>query len=134
MQSMSKSSILDMLAFVVMRAELAIESTEEVRVYHDFLLSRDGMNLFDATCMRLQTIGEVMKNVDAGTEGCLLALYPEIPWRKICGLRNIISHEYLSIDPEIIFSVVKKHLRPMLISLKQIISNIEAGHHDDLFL
>lgn len=34
---MSKSSILDMLAFVVMRAELAIESTEEVRVYHDDL-------------------------------------------------------------------------------------------------
>ena len=31
---------------------------------NDFLASPDKMDIFDATCMRLQTIGETVKNID----------------------------------------------------------------------
>lgn len=48
---------MDMVTFVVMRTELTIADTQGVNQYHDFLLSAGGMVLFDATCMRLQTIG-----------------------------------------------------------------------------
>lgn len=133
MQSISKETILDMLDFVVMRTELAINCTQGVVRHHDFLLSNEGMNLFDATCMRLQTIGETMKKVDLPTEGRLLECYTDISWRDIFGLRNIISHDYLSVNPEIIFDIVKNELQPLLITLKKIISDLESGLYDDLF-
>lgn len=72
--------------------------------HRDFLLSNDGMNLFDATCMRIQI-----------------------------GLRNVISHEYASIDPEIIFNIVKKYLPPLQITLRRLIDDLETGQQDELF-
>ena len=45
--------------------------------------------------------------------GGLLSKYPQIPWRKVIGLRNIISHEYANIDYDIIGIVLQKHLPPL---------------------
>jgi len=33
---------------------------------------------------------------------------PEIPWRKMYGLRNLIAHEYFGIDYEMIWEIAKK--------------------------
>lgn len=70
--------------------------------------------------MRLQTIGETVKNIDNLTNHELLINYAGTPWRSIIGLRNIISHEYLSIDPEEIFKIVKVHLPGLLLAIQQI--------------
>ena len=43
------------------------------------------------------------------------------------GLRNIISHEYLSIDPEEIFKIVKVHLPGLLLAIQQIRNDIAAS-------
>lgn len=122
-----------MVAFVLIRTELTIADMQGVNQYQDFLLSAGGMVLFDATCMRLQTIGETMKKVDAITNGKLLVYYPETPWRKVIGLRNIILHEYLALDPESIFATVKDELSPLLITLHRLKNELEDGRHDALF-
>lgn len=87
---------------------------------NDFLSSPDKIDTFDATCMRLQTIGEVIKNIDNLTNHDLLANYRDIPWKSIIGLRNIISHEYLSVNPEEIFRIVKIHLPKLLPVIVQV--------------
>ena len=63
--------------------------------------------------MRLQVIGEAIKGIDDKTHQELLVNYPQVPWRKIVGLRNIISHEYANIDYDIIWTVIKKYLSPL---------------------
>lgn len=105
MQSISNADILDMLLFVEERINTTIERCGSVISVNDFLASPDKMDIFDATCMRLQTIGETVKNIDNLTNHELLINYAGTPWRSIIGLRNIISHEYLSIDPEEIFKI-----------------------------
>lgn len=127
MQSISKADILDMLLFVEERITLTIERCRSVVSVNDFLYSPDKMDLFDATCMRLQTIGEVMKNIDNLTGHELLAGYSDVPWKSIIGLRNIISHEYLSVDPEEIFRIVKIHLPKLYTVILRIKNDINAA-------
>jgi uncharacterized protein with HEPN domain len=70
--------------------------------------------------MRLQVIGETIKAIDEKTHKELFSNYPEIPWRKIVGLRNIISHEYANIDYEIIWSVIQKSLPELRTTIMKI--------------
>lgn len=60
------------------------------------------------------------------TSGKLLLEYPEIPWRKIVALRNIISHEYANIDEEIIFAIVKQSLPPLKLAVLEIINAFQS--------
>ena len=122
-----------MLFFVEERINTTIEGCGSVVSVNDFLASPDKMDIFDATCMRLQTIGETVKNIDNLTNHELLINYAGTPWRSIIGLRNIISHEYLSVDPEIITDIVKHNLSPLLVVLYRIQDDLNAGKHDAIF-
>lgn len=46
-------------------------------------------------------------------------------------MRNIISHEYLSIDPQVIFATVKTRLHPLLSDLRRVLADIDAGLRDE---
>ena len=56
------------------------------------------MTIFDSCVMRLQTIGEYVKKIDDKTNKQLLPKYPQVPWVKVIGQRNIISHEYSAVE------------------------------------
>lgn len=127
MQSISNAEISDMLLFVEERINLIVERCRCIESANDFLASPDRMDIFDATCMRLQTIGETIKNIDNLTNHELLILYVGTPWKSIIGLRNIISHEYLSIDPEEIFKIVRIHLPRLLPVILQIRKDLVIG-------
>jgi len=60
----------------------------------------------DAVARRLEIIGEAVKNIDESFRN----KYPEIPWKKIAGMRDIIAHEYFAIKLERIWDVIKKDL------------------------
>lgn len=131
MQSTSKKELTDMLRFVERQIVFTIETTAKVQTYHDFLTSQDGMVLFNSTCMCLQTIGETIKQVDDRTQGRLFLLYPTTPWKQIIGMRNIISHEYLSVDPELVLDITRSELHPLLSDLRRVLADIDAGLRDE---
>lgn len=131
MQSISKKEIIDLLKFVERQIVFTIETTAKVQTYHDFLISQDTMVLFNSTCMCIQTIGETIRQVDDRTEGRLFSLYPSTPWKQIIGMRNIISHEYLSVDPELVFDITRAELHPLLADLRRVLSDIDAGLRDE---
>lgn len=88
------------------------------------------MVLFNSTCMCLQTIGETIRQIDDHTNGRLFALYPTTPWKQVIGMRNIISHEYLSVDPELIFDIIRSELSPLLADLHRLLVDISVGLRD----
>jgi uncharacterized protein with HEPN domain len=38
---------------------------------------------------------------------------PDVPWRKIHGLGNLLRHEYRRIDPDILWSVITDYVGPL---------------------
>lgn len=60
----------------------------------------------DAVAGNLQTLVESTQRLSDSME----ATVPTIPWRAISGFRNVLTHGYLGLDPEVIWSVVEKDL------------------------
>jgi uncharacterized protein with HEPN domain len=60
---------------------------------------------YDAVVRNLEIIGEAAKHIPAGTREEI----PSVPWDRIAGLRNILSHEYFGIDNDILWDVVRNH-------------------------
>ncbi len=127
MQYTSKHELIDLIQFVESQIVFTMESTKRVEHYNDFLTSMEAVVLFNSTCMCLQSIGETIRQVDDRTHGRLLALYSTTPWKQIIGMRNIISHEYLSVDPELVFNIVQEELAPLLVDIRRILKDIDAG-------
>ena len=129
---MSKDIMLDMLDYIRHQAEFIIETTDVVKELNDFLCSQSGMVLYNSTCMCLQTIGETVRKIDELTDRKFLdKCYPEVPWRSIIGMRNIISHEYAATDPEKVFNTIKLDIPALLQKVDMIIEDVSAGMHND---
>ena len=58
----------------------------------------------DAVIRRLEIIGEAVKNLSADFK----KKHPELHWRKIGGMRDILIHEYFGIDLNIVWMTVAK--------------------------
>ena len=71
------------------------------------------MEKLDAICMQLIAIGESLKNLDKVTGHSFLTEYPEIDWKAVKGLRDIITHHYFDIDAEAIFVVCQNRIGPL---------------------
>lgn len=121
-----KGRVLDRCDLVVESIDLIIQWSESIQSPGDFLLSPESVLIFDGCVMRLQIIGENIKKIDECTNGELLLRYPEIPWRKVIALRNIISHEYANVDEEIIFAVIRQSLRPLRITMLKICNELQS--------
>lgn len=70
----------------------------------------------DAVVRRLEIIGEAVRQLPQEVK----ELHPSVPWRKIAGMRNRITHEYFGIILDRVWQVIQKDLN----SLKQQIEAI----------
>ena len=91
----------------------------------DFTGSDEGMEKLDAICMQLIAIGESVKNLDKVTAGALLANYPEFEWKRVMGLRDILSHHYFDIDAEIIYEVCADHVPALAKIVRRMLDELE---------
>ena len=63
--------------------------------------SEDEMT-YDAVLRNLQIIGEAAKAVPADVR----QVYPEVDWKGMAGLRDVLAHAYFGLDDETLWDVV----------------------------
>jgi len=112
------------LTQVLKSSETIAARFEPVQSIHDFTSTSGGMEKFDSICMLLITIGESLKNLDKITNGKLLPEYSEIEWKKVKGLRDIISHQYFDVNIEAIYDVCETKLPKLIRVVKTMLMEI----------
>lgn len=80
-----------------------LEFTREIKNADEFERDR---RTFLAVVRSLEVIGEAARQMPRSFR----EKHPEIPWREIASLRNIIAHEYFGLDPVILWDVIQTRI------------------------
>ena len=91
----------------------------------DFSDSEEGQEKLDGICMKLIAVGESLKNIDKITNNKLLLQYPNIEWKLIKGIRDILSHHYFDLDANTIFDICNENIDELLKTVSLMISHLE---------
>jgi len=118
--------VLHLLDKVIESLEVIQQRTENIHCTNDFLDSATGTLLLDGVCMKLIATGESIKNLDKLTAGNLLIYYPQIPWREVMGMRDIIVHHYFEVDADVIFNTVKENIPLLMDTLLQMREDLKG--------
>ena len=62
----------------------------------------------DATIRNLEIVGEAVKNLSSALRASSL----EIPWARMAGMRDVLIHNYIGVDLDIVWGAVKDETIP----------------------
>jgi uncharacterized protein with HEPN domain len=71
----------------------------------------------DAVVRQIEIIGEAARNISDEFQ----SKYPELPWAKMVGIRNKITHEYFNVNYAIVWDTVKDDLPSLKKSINKIL-------------
>jgi len=86
-----------------------LESIERIVNYTENLSEVDFSQnhlIQDAVCRRIEIIGESVKNIPLE----IRLKFDFIPWKKIAGMRDILTHAYYNVSAKRIWNVIKNDL------------------------
>lgn len=85
--------------------------------------NEDGAQLaFDALLYRLVVIGEAVKALPA----YLLDQHPQVPWREIAKLRDLLAHHYYRADARVIRHTVESPMTDLRNAVAQLIAEEQS--------
>jgi len=77
---------------------------------------------YDAVLGNLEIIGEAAKHIPDEVR----RRYPDIAWREMAGLRDILAHAYFGLDDEVLWDIVRNKV-PSLVDHIERILQLEEG-------
>jgi uncharacterized protein with HEPN domain len=77
----------------------------------------------DAVMRNLEVIGAAAKKLPENIK----EKYPNVAWRKLAGLRDILIHHYFGIDEDIIWDVLANKIPEVKIELGKIFLNLKKN-------
>lgn len=111
------------------RVEDMLEAIDRITTYVDGMDARHFLadaRTQDAVLRNLEVLGEASKRVPSHVQH----RHGAIPWSRIGDMRNILVHEYHSVDPAIILDTARNDLPPLVASLRAVLADND-GNGDD---
>ena len=90
----------------------------------DFVTSEAGIDRMDAISMILVAVGEEFKAIDRKTEGQLLSRYPEVDWRGLIGVRDVLAHAYFQVNAEQLFGICRDDIPELIETVRRMIKDL----------
>jgi uncharacterized protein with HEPN domain len=108
---------LDALTFIehILESIAYIEEDTDGVTQNAFLEDRTKQ---DAVIRRLEIIGEATKHIPEKFRDA----HPDIPWKRMAGMRDVLIHDYLGVDLAIVWNVVQRELPELNTKLRRIMS------------
>jgi uncharacterized protein with HEPN domain len=72
---------------------------------------------YDATLRNLEILGEAAKAIPEEVR----QRHPEVDWRGVAGLRDVLAHAYFALDDATLWKIVHTDIRQLL----EVLENIE---------
>jgi len=108
----------DFLEDILAYSEKASEIVNRVDIHMLTEFSTDSLAIIRC----LEVIGEATKQIPDK----IREQYPEIPWKKVAGLRDILIHKYWAADMARLVETVKDFMPPLQKVVQQILKDLNT--------
>lgn len=101
----------------VVEASSRILEYSNAMAFEDFVSNKMA---YDAILRNLEIIGEAAKNVPQEFR----EQYPDVEWRKMAGLRDVLAHGYFGLEDETLWNIVETQISPLLTQVSRILAQL----------
>jgi len=114
---MSKRIVVDYIADIYDALKKCVQFTEGME-FEDFI--QDDKTVF-AVIRALEVAGEAAKNVPEKWK----ADHPDIPWKEMAGMRDVLIHQYFGIDHSVIWKTIRQDVKEILPLFEKMLQEAE---------
>jgi uncharacterized protein with HEPN domain len=100
----------------------AIDETAEFTADISFETFAHDRRTSNAVVRSLEVLGEAAKRIPDD----LRAEAPDVPWKRMAGMRDKLIHEYSGVDLNIVWTVIKEELPPVRHMIERFLKKLEA--------
>lgn len=91
--------------------------TQYLEGYDQALFEGDTRTM-DAVIRNLEIMGEAVKRIPSE----ILRDHPQVDWRGVAGLRDVVTHAYFGVDVDVIWDVAKNRVPELRSTVERILA------------